>query len=237
MVFDVLALKEANAGVTFENASEAAKSVSEIVLLNNDFEVLPKIIREGRRITSNIERSASLFLSKTIYAIFLTIVFLIVNVKYPFIPIQITLIGSLTIGIPGFILSLEASDENINKDFLPRILKRALPTALTVLVATVIILVFKGLTKLTLQEFTTVSVLIVSFIGFINLYRVCKPFTKLRKYLFIILVIVYIAQVLLFNDFYNLTRLNLKVIIGTSVEGISMLFVYSFFDKLVKRYL
>lgn len=236
-VNDVLALKEANTSITFENASEAAKSVSEIILLNNDFEVLPKVIKEGRRITSNIERSASLFLSKTMYAIFLTIIFLIANVKYPFIPIQITLIGSMTIGIPGFILSLEASNEDINKDFLPRILKKALPPALTVAMATILILLFKNITKLTSQEFATISVFIISFIGFVNLYRVCKPFTKIRKVLFISLCIIYLLQVIFLNKFYNLAEFNLKIIIGTAISAVLMLFIYSFFDKLVKRYL
>ena len=236
-VNDVLALKEANTSITFENASEAAKSVSEIVLLNNDFEVLPNIIKEGRRITSNIERSASLFLSKTIYAIFLTLIFLVVTVKYPFIPIQITLIGSMTIGIPGFILSLESSDENINKDFLPRILKKSLPTALTVAAATILILLAKNVTKLTPNEFSTISVLVISFIGFINLYRVCKPFTKLRKYLFITLGIVYLLQVTILRNFYNLDIINLKIIIGALLESTLMLFIYGLFDKLVKRYL
>ena len=236
-VNDVLALKEANTSITFENASEAAKSVSEIVLLNNDFEVLPKVIKEGRRITSNIERSASLFLSKTIYAIFLTIIFLIVSVKYPFIPIQITLIGSITIGIPGFILSLEASDDDINKDFLPRVLKKSLPTALTVAVATILILFAKNIVHLTSNEFSTISVFVISFIGFINLYRVCKPFTKLRKWLIILLAIIYVCQVVLLRDFYSLEAINLKIILGTFLESFAMLFIYGLFDKVVKRYL
>ena len=236
-VNDVLALKEANTSVSFENASEAAKSASEIILLNNDFEVLPKIIKEGRRITSNIERSASLFLSKTIYAVFLTIIFLIVKTKYPFIPIQITLIGSMTIGIPGFILSLEASNDDINKDFLPRILKKALPASLTVAVATILVLLFKKLTNLNNQEFVTISLLVISFIGFINLFRICRPFTKLRKCMFIILLITFGLQVILLKDFYNLATLSFKIILEASIESILMLFVYKFFDYLVKRYL
>ena len=236
-VNDVLALKEANTSITFENASEAAKSVSEIILLNNDFEVLPKIIKEGRRITSNIERSASLFLSKTIDAILLTIIFLIVNEKYPFIPIQITLIGSMTIGIPGFILSLEASNDDINKDFLPRILKKSLPTALSVATAIVLMLIFKNIRDLNSEEFSTISVLVVSFIGFINLYRVCKPFTKLRKCLFLALGIIYLLQVIILNNFYGLTNLNLKILLITIIFSIFMLFIYGFYDKIVKRYL
>ena len=236
-VNDVLALKEANTSITFKNASEAAKSVSEIVLLNNDFEVLPKIIKEGRRITSNIERSASLFLTKTIYAIFLTIIFLIVKVKYPFIPIQITLIGSITIGIPGFILSLEASNDDINKDFLPRVLKKSLPAALTVAMSIIFILLLKNIINLSAMEFTTISLLVVAFVGFINLYRICVPFTKVRKCLFIILGIIFIAQILFLNDFYNLSNLNLKIVAITLLESLIMLFVFKFFDKLVKRYI
>ena len=235
-VNDVLALKEANTSITFKNASEAAKSVSEIVLLNNDFEVLPKIIKEGRRITSNIERSASLFLSKTIYAILLTIIFLVVSFKYPFVPIQITLIGSMTIGIPGFILSLESSDENINKNFLPRVLKKALPTSLTVASSMIVILIFKKLLHLTQLEFSTISLLVIAFIGFVNLYRVCHPFTKMRKYLFIILSIVFIIQVIFLKNFYNLDSLRIKIILITLFESIVMLFIYKFFDKLIKRY-
>ncbi len=207
-VNDVLALKEANCSITFLNAASAAKSTAEIILLNSDFETLPKIIKEGRKIAGNIERSASLFLSKTVYAILLTVIFLIVNENYPFIPIQITLIGTTTIGIPGFILSLESSDDQISKNFLKKIFKRAIPSGITVAFNIILVLIMIPFLNITDAEISTICLLLTSFVGFLTLYRICIPFTKLRKIVYFSCICLFLIQFILFADFFAVVSLN-----------------------------
>lgn len=98
-VNDVLALKEADCSIAMASGSDAARNVSELVLLDSNFEAMPKIVAEGRKTINNIERSASLFLAKTMYATILAILFVFISWPYPFMPIQLSLISVVTIGI------------------------------------------------------------------------------------------------------------------------------------------
>lgn len=125
-VNDVLALKEADCSIAMASGSDATRNVAELVLLDSNFASMPEIVLEGRRTINNIERSATLFLVKTIYAGILAIIFLFVNMPYPFMPIQLTLISTVTIGIPSFVLALEPNKEIIKGKFLRNVISRAL---------------------------------------------------------------------------------------------------------------
>lgn len=234
-VNDVLALKEANTSITFLNASTAAKSVAEVILLDSNFEVLPKVIHEGRKITGNIERSASLFLSKTIYAMLLTILFLFVKESYPFIPIQISLIGATTIGIPGFILALEASNDEVTKNFLKKIFKNALPAGLTVAVNIILLLIINKFFKFSNLTFTTLSLLLTETVGFLNLAKISIPFTKVRKILFISLVLLFLVQFIFLNSFYGLEILDLKNTIIVIILMIISVFIFKLMNKMIEK--
>lgn len=234
-VNDVLALKEAHCSITFANASSAAKSVAEIVLLNSNFEVLPKIIKEGRRVIGNIERSASLFLSKTIFAILLTLIFLIVNRSYPFVPIQMTLISTMAIGFPGFILSLEASDDQVNKNFLIKIFKRSLPAGITVAINVIIILILNCFLNFSNIEMSTVCLLLTASVGFTNLYKVCLPFTKLRKYLFVTVVTLFLIQFIFFRKFFNIILLSFDLLLISIVLIFISIMIYRFLTKIIEK--
>ena len=113
-VNDVLALKEADCSIAMAQGSQAVRSISHIVLLNSDFSAIPKILFEGRRAINNIQKSSSIFLAKTLYSIFLAILFVFASIPYPFIPIQMTLISSLTIGIPSFVLALQPNKNKVS---------------------------------------------------------------------------------------------------------------------------
>lgn len=234
-VNDVLALKEAHCSITFLNAATAAKSVAEIVLLNSDFEVLPQIIKEGRRIIGNIERSASLFLSKTIFAVLLTLIFLVVNESYPFIPIQMTLISTMTIGLPGFVLSLEASDDKVSKNFLTRIFKKSLPAGITVAINVIIVLILNHLFNFSNIELSTICLLLTAAVGFTNLYRVCIPFTKLRKYLFITVVIIFLFQFIFLRNFFNVTFLKFNSLLLVIILIFISIMIYKLFTKIIEK--
>ncbi|EFC86618.1 cation-translocating P-type ATPase [Parafrankia sp. EUN1f] len=137
-VNDVLALKDADIGVSMGSGSQATRAVAQIVLLNNSFATLPSVVGEGRRVIGNIERVANLFLTKTVYSVLLAIVVVITQVPYPFLPRHLTLLGSLTIGIPAFFLALAPNAERARPDFVGRVLSFALPAGIIAGTATLV---------------------------------------------------------------------------------------------------
>ena len=127
-VNDILALKEADLAIAMANGSDAAKSVAQVTLIDSDFAPLPSILSEGRRIVNNIESVASLYLTKTIFSVIITILFIILGQNYPLEPIALTIIGVTTIGLPSFLLAFRSNDKMVQGDFLKLILKNSLPT-------------------------------------------------------------------------------------------------------------
>ncbi len=212
-VNDVLALKEADCSVALACGSEASYNVSDLVLLDSKFNSMPKVVKEGRRTIHNIERSASLFIVKTGYAVLLTFLFMILPFHYPFIPIQMTLTGVLTIGIPSFILALEPNEDIIKGNFLTNILKKSLPTSLIIVLNIIII----ALLPLKTIEKSTLSVLIVGFIGFAHIYRICKPLKKVHKIMLIILISIFITCVVGLKELFSLTLINWQMLILTII--------------------
>ena len=141
-VNDVLALKKSDCAISIASGSDAARNVSQLVLLNDNFDALPEVVAEGRRTINNIERSSSLLLVKTIYTVLLILFSIIISSKYFFIPIQLTLITGFTIGIPSFILALEPNNDLVKGKFLLKIVSKSLPTALTVVFNIVLVTIF-----------------------------------------------------------------------------------------------
>lgn len=139
-VNDVLALKEADCSIAMANGSDATKNISQLVLLNSDFASMPKVVAEGRRTINNIQRSASLFLVKTIYSSLLALMVLFMKDAYPFVPIQLSLISLVAIGIPSFMLALEPNKERVQGNFLKNVITKALPTGLLVVISIFIII-------------------------------------------------------------------------------------------------
>ncbi len=127
-VNDVLALKRADIGIAMGAGAPATKAVAQIVLLDNEFSALPFVVAEGRRVIANMERVASLFVSKTVYAAILAVAIGIVGWAFPLLPRHLTLIGSLTIGIPAFFLSFESTDEPVRSGAFQRIMRFAIPS-------------------------------------------------------------------------------------------------------------
>lgn len=209
-VNDVLALKEADVSISFASGSDAAKKVAEIVLLDSNFNSVPLIINEGRKTISNIERSASLFLSKTGYALLLTIAFIVIPYNYPFIPIQLTLIGVLTIGIPSFILGLEGNGKKSSDSFLFKIIKQALPGSLTIAFNILLLNLGRIIFGLDSNLYTTLAVIITGIAGFTLLFHISKPFNKNRLILFITMITLFTLAIFHFNNLFSLIILGLK---------------------------
>ncbi len=135
-VNDVLALKDADIGVSMGSGSEATKAVAQIVLLNNSFSTLPSVVAEGRRVIGNITRVATLFLTKTVYSVLLAILVVCSQVEYPFLPRHLTLLSTLTIGIPAFFLALAPNKERAKPHFVKRVMRYAIPGGVIAAVAT-----------------------------------------------------------------------------------------------------
>jgi cation-transporting ATPase E len=126
-VNDVLALKDADIGVAMGSGSEATRAVAQIVLLNNSFATLPSVVAEGRRVIGNITRVATLFLVKTVYSVLLAILVVCSRVEYPFLPRHLTLLSTLTIGVPAFFLALAPNKERARPHFVRRVMRYAIP--------------------------------------------------------------------------------------------------------------
>ncbi|MDJ1639685.1 HAD-IC family P-type ATPase [Streptomyces pakalii] len=137
-VNDVLALKDADIGVSMGSGSEATRAVAQIVLLNNSFATLPSVVAEGRRVIGNITRVATLFLTKTVYSVLLAILVVCTQVEYPFLPRHLTLLSTLTIGVPAFFLALAPNKERAQPHFVRRVMRYAIPSGVIAATATFI---------------------------------------------------------------------------------------------------
>lgn len=178
-VNDVLALKEADCSIAMAAGSDAARNVAQLVLLDSNFASMPRIVAEGRRSINNLQRSAALYLVKTMYMALLTILFLFVG-DYPFEPTNITLIGAATIGLPSFILALERNTERVQGHFLQNAFTKSAPGAVTIALAfafmQLILRVMPARFAVTPDQVSTISVLVLVTNGFFVLFNVCRPF-------------------------------------------------------------
>lgn len=225
-VNDVLALKEADCGIAMASGSDAAKTVSSLVLLNSSFAPMPLIVQEGRRSINNLQRSASLFLSKTIFSTLISLMFLFLSYSFPFKPIQLTLISTFTIGIPSFVLALEPNRDRVQGKFLSNVMKLSVPAGLTMATNMLVLAAIGPSFGINNDQFATLAVIITSLTGFIMLFKVCAPFNALRGALFLSMIAAMFGLVMFMGDFFSLVPFNIPmalVLIITFVYSISMM--------------
>ncbi len=233
-VNDVLALKNADCSISVANGSDAARNVSQLVLMDNDFKSMPNIVDEGRRTINNIQRSATLFLVKTIYATILAILFVFVNMQYPFIPIQMTLINFVVTGIPSVVLALEPNKDRIKGRFIINVIKKALPTALTVVTNIIIISIISSLYNLDEVNYSSVCVVVTAITGFILLFRISRPFDLSRTILFVSVVSIFTIGITLFRNVFNI-RLDLSNVVPIIILGITTIAVGVIYNLISNR--
>ena len=177
---DVLALREADCSIAVAAGSDASKNVSKIVLLDNNFGSLPKVVQEGRRCINNLQRSASLFLIKTIYNTLFALLFMIIPAQLPFIPKNLTLIGYITIGPPAFVLALEPNNEIVKGRFLPKVIRDACPTAFAIVAAVCVISSVGPLMGLTAAQTGTCAIIATGALGLAFICRISWPLNWIR---------------------------------------------------------
>ena len=230
-VNDVLALKESDCSIALSSGSDAARNVSQLVLLDSNFDSIPKIVKEGRRSINNIQRSSSLFLVKTIYATILALIFLFINMPYPFEPIQLTLTSVVTIGIPSFVLALEPNKDRVKGNFLMNVISKAFPTALTIVSNIIVIMIISAIIKLKPEETSTLCVVLTGFTGFILLFKLCMPFNLIRKLLIVIMCSLFIVGVLGLRTLFSLTLITPYMLIIITLLIICSIFIFNIFNR------
>ena len=232
-VNDVLALKESDCAISIKSGTDAARNVSQLILLNDDFDSIPHVVAEGRQTINNVERSASLLLIKTIYTVLLILFSIIISRKYFFIPINLTFITAFTIGTPSFILALEDNNELVKGNFLLKALAKALPAALTVVFNVALVVAFSEVFNLSFELENTITVYITTITGLLYLYKICTPFTVLRGTLFFTMLTGFILGVLLIPNVFDLMHINFAILLIVFVLAIDSFYVYKMLNYII----
>lgn len=209
-VNDALALKDADLGIAMGNAAPATKAVSRLVLLNSQFDALPSVVAEGRRVIANMERVASLFLTKTTWAALLAAVVAITGFVYPFLPRQLTIVSSLTIGIPAFVLALAPTNQRYRAGFLARVLRLSVPAGVIVVVGVLcarLTLILMGSNR---NQISSVCTLVLVAGGLWLLSLTARPWVWWRALLVVLMSTAALAVVLLapLRGFFDLAALT-----------------------------
>lgn len=208
-VNDVLALKEADCSIAMASGSDAASQVSHIVLLESNFAAMPSVVAEGRRVINNIERSAALFLVKNIFSFALALISLIFTLPYPVTSAQMSLVSALTIGAPGFVLAMEPNISRIKGKFLPNVIYRALPGALTDLFLVLGVILFCMVFEVEDNMMSTVCAIILNIVGLMVVHFTSKPYNLLRKVMIGGLTAAFVFCVVMLPQLFTLSSLDL----------------------------
>ena len=234
-VNDCLALKEADCSIAMASGSDAARSVSQLVLLDSNFASMPSVVAEGRRSINNLERSASLFLVKTIYAGILAFLFLFIEMSYPFIPIQLTLASVVTIGIPSFVLALEPNKERVKGKFLVNVLKKSAPPAFTIILNILLICLAGQMFSLSYAKISTLCLTLTGYTSFILLFKICRPFNRIRLILFSTMFYLFIYAIFNLTTLFSITHFNIFMIFLAFILMYLSHRLYTFFEMLIDK--
>ncbi|MBQ3353412.1 HAD-IC family P-type ATPase [Candidatus Saccharibacteria bacterium] len=245
-VNDILAMKEADCSIAIGEGSDAARRSAKLVLLDNDFAGVPSIIAEGRQSINNLERSATLFLSKNTYAAILAVLFILIPLEYPYAPLEMSLLNFACIGLPGVILALESNTERVKNKFIKNILGFSVPTGITVAITMLIFSVIATNVGFTRPELITTSAIVTFAIDFLLIYSIARPLNLLRTILLtVILSIITLAITIPFTrDFLDFTLLTPdKILIATilvatayCIFAIARFFMRRLTPKLIARH-
>ena len=182
-VNDVIALRQADCSITLPEASDVAKQVSQIVLLNSDFSVLKDVLMEGRRVVNNITNVATIFFIKTLYSVMLSILNIITCTAFPFMPIQITLVDLAIEGYTSFFISFEPNGKQIKEKFLKSVLKNSFPYSVVIIINIICLYFLAPSMGIAEAKMTTLMYYMIGFTSILAVVRVCRPFNKMRVFL------------------------------------------------------
>ena len=216
-VNDILALKEADCSVAIAAGSDAARSVSHLVLLDSNFSSMPSVVAEGRRVVNNIQKSSSLFLMKTLFTIIVSIMVLILGKSYPFSPVQFLILEVFVIGLPSFFLALQPNHNIIKGKFIANLLKNALPAGILLVLNAVAMYIYQYLFSTSNATLATMASIAVTCTGLIVLFSICRPFNVLRGILLVTMTAISLSIIIFFPNLISYVDLSVTETLFTII--------------------
>ncbi len=236
-VNDILAMREADCSVSIASGSEAARNVSHLVLLDSNFTSMPDVVKEGRRVINNIQKSSSLFLMKTFMSMALSIIFLILRKPYPFDTSNLLLLELLVIGLPSFALAMQRNTDIIRGKFLSNVIGRCLPGGITLTLAVMSVYFYRyGLhTNVTDAAYKSMLVIALTYTGMIILYKNCEPYDAFRSVLMIGSVCLSFVAVFCLPKLFGITqRLSMTEVLFDVSVVLASYFVVSIMMRIMR---
>jgi len=193
------------------SGAQAASQVARLVLLDSDFSAMPEVVAEGRRVINNIQRAASLFFVKNIFSLALTVISLFVDMPYPLVPLHLSVISGMTIGVPAFFLALEPNTERVKGRFLTNVFLKALPGGITDVVLILLIEAFMAVFRFPTEQLYTMSAVVMTVVGLRVLYQSAQPFSDPRHWgLILAMSLGELTAFTVFGDLFNFTAPTLE---------------------------
>ncbi|MBE6023135.1 MAG: HAD family hydrolase [Cellulosilyticum sp.] len=209
-VNDVLALKDADCSIAMASGSDVAAQASQLVLLESNFACMPSVVKEGRRVVNNIERSASLFLVKNLFSFMMSLFAICFMVNYPLKPSQVSLISMFTIGIPAFLLALERNTSRIKGRFMTNVLFKALPAGLTDFFIVSALIIFGVEFGVDQDDVSTASVMLMAIVGFMILYRSSVPMNRWRLGIFLTMLVGFLFCIAFMSNLFAISSISIR---------------------------
>ena len=236
-VNDVLALKDADVSIAMGNGSDIARQISQFVIIDGKLDTLVEVVREGRLVINNVTRSASMYYLKTIYTILLSILSILLNIPYPFIPFQMTLLDMFIEGFPSFMILFERNIEKPKESIGNHAMRFSLPNALVIVLSVATIRLLDSVLNISLPETFTILYFTTAFISIHMIYRIYKPLNWYRGVVLVIDIIGFILSTPIFWPLLEMHPLNTKLIIIILITIIICIPILVLITKKVGHYL
>ena len=231
-VNDILALKEADCSIAIAAGSDAARSVSQLVLLDSNFSSMPSVVAEGRRVVNNIQKSSSLFLMKTMFAICISIFVLCMGKPYPFSPIQFILLELFVIGLPSFFLALQPNINRIKGRFLSNVAKNTLPAGFCLVASVIAMYVYQMFIPITTDVLVTMSSVVVVVTGFVALFNMCRPWNLFKSVMYITCLTICTLCIVFLSDLFKYVPISYTDTLFLIIVCFSSNLIYGMLTKL-----
>ncbi|MBQ1478280.1 MAG: HAD-IC family P-type ATPase [Erysipelotrichaceae bacterium] len=228
---DILAIRQADFSIALASGVESVREVANVVLVDDDFAHIPSIIKQGRRVINNIKRTATLFLTKTAMSILLSVLVILFLKDYPYEPIQLTLLSSLCIGMPSFVLSFEPKYDRVEKSFLSDIFNKAISSGLSIVLSICILKILQSLGHMDVPQFETMAFFTAAGTMIYLIFTISRPLTLLRTAILILSAAGILIGYLFFRDFFSFALLQGKTILITLAITVFSIFLQNTMER------
>ena len=219
------------------SGSDAAKQIAQFVMIDGRLKTLIDVVREGRLDINNVTRSASMYYLKTIYTILISISIIILNIPYPFIPFQMTLMDNFVSGFPSFMILFEKNIDKQKESIGRYVLRYSLPNALAIVLSVIGLKLLADQLSLNLSEVFTVLYFSASFLSIHMIYRIYSPLNLYRAIVLVLDVIGFIIATMIFWNWLELAPLTLKLFKYVCINVVIGIVVVMIISKIVNYYL